>query len=225
MRLTACVHWGLVVIFVLETSLTVSAKGKYDIEEPNNNKNKKAFGSGDTSKSNTNKKTKDFNDIEDDKIRAKKYEKTSKTSGQDSKKSNETPQKKFIGRIEHGKVMVLRRKDDSVPISKSSDQRNDVCTKSKNRKYNNCHNGKNPYSEEESQEESSEEETLKGKAKKHVKYSIKFRHEKQKKKENGDIRIMRLHKNGRKNYEKEDEDSGEDEDEPIKRFKLLEDDD
>ncbi|XP_066254621.1 uncharacterized protein [Euwallacea similis] len=225
MRLSAYAHWGLLVIFVLETSLTVSAKGKHDIEEPDNSKNKRAFGNGDTTKSNTNKKTKVFNDIEDDKTRAKKYQKASKVPGQDSKKNNETPQKKFIGRIEHGKVMVLRRKDESLPMSKSSDRGNDVCTKYKNNKFNNCYNGKNPYSEEESEEDSSEEEKSKGKAKKHVKYSIKFRHEKQKKKENGDIRIMRLHKNGRKNYEKEDDDSSEDEDEPIKRFKLMEDDD
>lgn len=97
--------------------------------------------------------------------------------------------KKIIARIEHGKVKVLRRKEPNEEDLKAK-----VCKKSKT----DCWQTIDDSSDEEI--DSSEEVKPKGKKQK-IKYSIKFQHEKQKKKEdNGNMRIMRLHKNGRKEY-------------------------
>ncbi|XP_050311947.1 uncharacterized protein LOC126747409 isoform X2 [Anthonomus grandis grandis] len=121
----------------------------------------------------------------------------------------ETPPKKFIGRIEHGKVKVLRSKQ---PNEEFCNKKGQSCQKT----------------EEEEDGDSSEEPK-----RQKIKYSIKFRHEKQKKSEknNGDMNIMRLHKNSRKKYGKrdyyDDDDSSEEEDDsPIKkRFREMDDDD
>ncbi|XP_076263048.1 uncharacterized protein LOC143198028 isoform X2 [Rhynchophorus ferrugineus] len=121
--------------------------------------------------------------------------------------------KRFIGRIEHGKVMVLRKK----PPSSEEDHRESVCRKIKGNAVD-C-SGKTD------KDSSSSEET---KPKKKIKYSIKFKHEKQKKQEfNGDNAILRLHKNDRK-YGKfdDDDDSSEEDDNPIKKpFHFMDDDD
>lgn len=89
------------------------------------------------------------------------------------KRQQENSSKKFIGRIEHGKVKVLRRPEES-PVCKQS------------RKQCNLQ-----FSDEELDTPNSK--------KSKIKYSIKFRHEKQQIKRNGDeASIMRLHKNGRR---------------------------
>lgn len=121
--------------------------------------------------------------------------------------------KKFIGRIEHGKVKVLRRKEDNPENDKEK-----VC---RNKKQD-CNNN-NHYDSDSDEDESNENNE---KPKKKIKYSIKFAHEKQKKKDNGDITVMRIHKNGRKQYGKTDyDDSSEEDDKPLKRFHLMDDED
>lgn len=115
------------------------------------------------------------------------------TSLKHTKQNGEEP-KRFIGRIEHGKVMVLRRKEENEEK---------VCRKSKGGKHGNCNgNGNDPDTSDEDRDESNEEdETAKGKPKKKIKYSIKFQHEKQKQTKNdGDMRIMKLHRNGKRRY-------------------------
>lgn len=94
------------------------------------------------------------------------------------KRQQENSSKKFIGRIEHGKVKVLRRPEESPAY------RNDVCRQSKKQ----CNF---QFSDEELDAPNSK--------KSKIKYSIKFRHEKQQIKRNGDeASIRRLHKNGRR---------------------------
>lgn len=90
------------------------------------------------------------------------------------KRQQENSSKKFIGRIEHGKVKVLRRPEESS-----------VCR----------HQSKKPCNLQFSDEDLDAPNSKKSK----IKYSIKFRHEKQQMKRNGvEASIMRLHKNGRR---------------------------
>ncbi|XP_030767734.1 zinc finger matrin-type protein 1-like isoform X2 [Sitophilus oryzae] len=131
--------------------------------------------------------------------------------------NDEPNQKRFIGRIEHGKVKVLRRKSENEKHAKANRNEDEFC-RNENDKNVDC------TVDSDNDESSSSEELTKPKRK--IKYSIKFQHEKQKKKQfNGDVSIMRLHKNERKysKYEK-DEDSMEEDESPIKkRFNFLED--
>uniref|UniRef100_A0AAR5PZY7 Uncharacterized protein n=1 Tax=Dendroctonus ponderosae TaxID=77166 RepID=A0AAR5PZY7_DENPD len=128
-----------------------------------------------------------------------------KDPGRKNKKSlnadsseEEKPQehKKIIARIEHGKVKILRRKE-TQDVTSEEDPKAKVCKKAKA----DCWQNIDDDSSSEENDSSSEEVKPKGKKQKKIKYSIKFQHEKQKKKEdNGNMRIMRLHKNGRKEY-------------------------
>ncbi|KAL1517923.1 hypothetical protein ABEB36_001622 [Hypothenemus hampei] len=182
--------------------LIIAAKSdkKFNTEEDTSEKLKKV---------NKNKKNYDFDGPEE------KNNKFSRKVQKNNSFKHEVKQepKKFIGRIEHGKVMVLRRKEDKF----SEDYSSKVCSQQKNGcKY-----------EHDDDEDSSEE--TKNNKKGRFKFSLKFRHEKlQKREPKGDVMsVLRLHKNGRRNnYEADDDDeTSEEDDKPIKRFKFVEDED
>ncbi|CAH1123481.1 unnamed protein product [Ceutorhynchus assimilis] len=127
---------------------------------------------------------------------------------EDSNNISDEKPKKFIGRIERGKVLVLK---NNKAINSDDESEEKVCQKYDK---NNCND--NSSSEEQ-------------KHKQKIKYSIKFKHEKQQKHKNNneEMRIIKLHKNELKQYGKEDLDEDSDEDErPFikKRLRFDEDD-